>query len=273
MEMTVWKNKDVKLFLVLIPVINLINYFITYDNIVINGYFFLTLFIDTLQGLVTWLIVRYVIIKMELKSPLVNFTFYRLFRQLFYTILAGLGFIIITTEILNALAKDKPVPLNFYQLDIWIYAIWILVINGVYISLYYYLLWKNSEQKLQKANTLKTDGISVREGNKKIKIELNDIRGFYVEDGITFLLEKGGKTYIMDFSLEKLEQNLPPSLFFRINRKFILHRSSVTGFKKIENNKILVLTPPETNLPKEILMSRLKASEFKKWFEQDLTLR
>jgi hypothetical protein len=270
--MTVWKNKDVKLFLILIPVINLVNYFLTYDKIVLNAYFFLTLFIDTLQGFVMWLIVRYVIIKMEKKSPLVNFNFYRLFLQLLYTILAGLGFIIIITEIINAVAKDGPVPINFYQLDIWIFAIWIVVTNGIYISLYYYLLWKNSEQKLQNASTLKTDGISVREGNKKIKIGLNDIRGFYVEDGFTFILENGGKTHIIDFSLEKLEQKLSPSLFFRINRKFILHRNSVTGFRKIENKKILVLTPPGSSLPTEILMSRLKASEFKKWFEQNLTL-
>ena len=270
--MTVWKNKDVKLFLVLIPLINLVNYFITYHNIVLNTYFFLTLFVDTIQGYLTWLIVRYIIIKMERRSPLVNFNFSRLFLQLLYTVLASLVFIIAVTEILNALAKDKPVPLNFYELDIWIYAIWILVANGIYISLYYYLLWKNSEQKIQTVNTLKTDGISVREGQRKIKIELNDIRGFYVEDGITFLLENKGKTYMVDFSLDKLEQKLPPSLFFRINRKFILHRSSVSGFRKIENNKILVLTSPESSLPKELLMSRLKAPEFKKWFEQNLAL-
>jgi hypothetical protein len=271
-KMTVWKNKDVKLFLVLIPMINLVNYLITYHHIVLNTYFFLTLFIDTLQGYLTWLIVRYIIIRMEKKSPLVNFNFYRLFLQLFYTVLAGLGLIIGVTEILNAIANDKPVPLNFYQLDIWIYAIWILVGNGIYISLYYYLLWKNSEQNLQEANTLKTDGISVKEGDKKIKIGLSDISGFYVEDGLTFLLQHRGKTNIVDFSLDKLEQKLSPSLFFRINRKFIVHRSSVTGFKKIENNKILVMTSPESSLPKELLMSRLKAPEFKKWFEHNLAL-
>ena len=267
--MTVWHNKDIKLFLVLIPFINLANYFITYNNVNLNLYFFLTLFIDTLQGYITWLIVRYVIIKMEKKSPLFNLTYQRLFLQLFYTCLSGLFFIIIATEILNALAKDKPVPLNFYQLDIWIYAIWILVANGIYIGMYYYLIWKNSERKPQTEDTLKADGVSVKVGSKTIKIALNDISGFYVEDGVTYILTNKTNSYILDSSLDKLEQKLSPSLFFRINRKFILHRSSIAAFRRIENNKLLILTFTETNLPKEILMSRLKAPDFKRWFEQD----
>ncbi len=116
--MTIWQKKDIKLFLVLIPIINLVNYFITYDNVILNTYFFLTLLVDTLQGYLAWLIIRYIIIRMEKKSPLLNLTFQRLFLQLFYTCLSGLIFIILATEILNTIAKDKPVPLNFYQLDI-----------------------------------------------------------------------------------------------------------------------------------------------------------
>ena len=67
--MTIWQKKDIKLFLVLIPIINLVNYFITYDNVILNTYFFLTLLVDTLQGYLAWLIIRYIIIRMEKKSP------------------------------------------------------------------------------------------------------------------------------------------------------------------------------------------------------------
>jgi hypothetical protein len=268
--MTIWHKRDIKLFIVLIPIINLVNYFITYDNITLNAYFFLTLFIDTLQGYLTWLIIRYVIIKMEKKSPLLNFTIQRLFLQLFFTCLTGLIFIIITTEILNAIAKDKPVPIIFYQLDIWIYAIWILVVNGIYIGMYYYLIWKNSEQNLQNANKLKADGIGVKIGKKNTRIAMNDIKGFYVEDGLSFLIDSNFKTYIIDSSLDSLEKILQPSLFFRVNRKFILHRNSIISFKRIENNKLVIFTLNEGSLfPKEIVISRLKAPAFKNWFEQD----
>lgn len=264
--MTIWQKKDIKLFMVIIPIINLVNYFITYDNVILNTYFFLTLLIDTLQGYLTWLIIRYVIIKMEKKSPLLNFTFQRLFLQLFYTCLSGLIFIILATEILNTIAKDKPVPLNFYQLDIWIYAIWILVVNGIYIGMYYYLIWKSSE----KGSQLKTDGISVKIGSKNTKIAMNDIKGFYVEDGFSYLIDSNFKTYIINSSLDNLEKIILPSLFFRVNRKFILHRNSITSFKRIENNKLVIFTLNESSLfPDEINISRLKAPAFKKWFEED----
>jgi len=268
--MNIWNKKDIKMFIILIPLINLVNYFITYDNVILNSYFFLTLFIDTLQGYLTWLIIRYVIIEMEKRSPLLNFTFQRLFLQLFYTCLFGLVFIILATELLNAIAKDEPVPLNFYQLDIWIYAIWILVVNGIYIGMYYYLIWKNSEQNLQKANKLKADGISVKIGNKNTKIAMNDIKGFYVEDGLSLLIDSNSKSFIIDSSLDNLEKIVPPSLFFRVNRKFILHRNSITSFKRIENNKLVVFTLNEGSMfPDEIFISRLKTPAFKKWFEQD----
>ena len=264
--MTIWQRKDIKLFMVLIPIINLVNYFITYDNVILNTYFFPTLLVDTLQGYLTWLIIRYIIIRMEKKSPLLNFTFQRLFLQLFYTCLSGLIFIILATEILNTIAKDKPVPLNFYQLDIWIYAIWILVVNGIYIGMYYYLIWKSSE----KDNQLKTDGISVKIGSKNTKIAMNDINGFYVEDGLSYLIDSKFKTYIINSSLDNLEKIIPPSLFFRVNRKFILHRNSITSFKRIENNKLVIFTLNENSLlPNEINISRLKAPAFKKWFEED----
>lgn len=263
--MTIWQKKDIKLFIVLIPIINFVNYFITYDYVKLNTYFFLTLLVDTLQGYLTWLIIRYVIIRMEKKSPLLHFTFRRLFLQLFYTCLSGLIFIILATELLNAIAKEEPVPLNFYQLDIWLYAIWILVVNGIYIGMYYYLIWKNSE----KINQLKTDGISVKIGAKNTKIIMNDIYGFYVEDGLSFVIDRNFKTYIINSSLDNLEKILPPSLFFRVNRKFILHRHSITSFKRIENNKLVIALNESSFFPDEIYISRLKAPAFKKWFEED----
>jgi hypothetical protein len=269
--MIVWKNNDLKLFIILIPIINLINYLITYSNITLNSYFFLTLFIDTFQGYLTWLITRYIIIKAEKNYPLIRFSFKRLFLQLFLTCIAGLAFIISTTEILNALTKNKPVPLIFYQLDIWIYCIWILVVNSIYIGMYYYFSWKNSEINFQKNNKLKTNGFNVKVGTKNIKIALSEINGFFVEDGLTYIIVNDSKSYIIDSSLDSLELKLPIELFFRVNRKFILHRNSIISFKRIENNKLLILTQVEiVLLPNEVFISRLKAPSFKKWFEQDV---
>ncbi len=268
--MNVWKQKDIKLFLIVIPVINLINYFITYNNVSFNFYFFITFLIDTAQGYFAWLIIRYIIIKMEMKSPLIHFSFERILKQLILTSVIGLAIIILLTEILNAAARDTPVPLSFYFLDIWIYFIWILVINGVYIGMYYFLIWRNSEQKLIGSQNLKAEGINVKIGNKNSKIALNSIAGFYVEDNVSFVIDQNSKSYIIESSLENLEYKLPPEIFFRINRKYILNRSSIVSFKRIENNKLLILTIDNNVIPAELTLSRLKSPAFKKWFEKDM---
>lgn len=268
--MNVWKQRDVKLFLIAIPVINLINYFITYNNVIINSYFFITLLIDTAQGYLAWLIIRYIIIKMEMKSPLIHFSFKRITIQLLLTSIIGIAIIIVLTEILNAIVKDTPVPLNFYYLDIWIYFIWILVINGAYIGMYFFFIWRNSEQKLLGAATLKAEGINIKIGTKNSKIAMDSVVGFYVEDGVSFVIDHSFKSYIIESSLENLEQKLPSEIFFRINRKYILHRNSIVSFKRIENNKLLIITINNTVIPTELTISRLKSAAFKKWFEKDL---
>ena len=75
---------------------------------------------------------------------------------------------------------------------------------------------------------------------------------------------------ILKIILDNLEQKLPVKNFFRINRKFILHRNSITSFKKIENNKLLISTIGNGSIPNELILSRLKAAAFKKWFEKDI---
>jgi hypothetical protein len=62
----------------------------------------------------------------------------RIIVQLLISSAIALLVIIVLTEILNWLAKDTPVPLNFYTNDIFIFLIWFLFVNGIYVGLCYY---------------------------------------------------------------------------------------------------------------------------------------
>ena len=53
--------RDVPLFLVLIPCINALNYYLTYSHIAFNWHTVLTFTIDTLQGYAAWLAIRAII--------------------------------------------------------------------------------------------------------------------------------------------------------------------------------------------------------------------
>jgi DNA-binding LytR/AlgR family response regulator len=75
-----------------------------------------------------------------------------------------------------------------------------------------------------------------------------------------------GKKYYLDHSLDKIEQALPASIFFRLNRQYLLNRRIITGFKRAENGKLNVLISKTNFFPGEITVSRIKASTFKGWF-------
>lgn len=262
-------RNDYKLFLILIPLINGFNYWITYTHFSFNAYFLLTFTIDTLQGYGAWLAIRWVIFKMEVWQPLIKITFKRLFLQLFLTSMVGLLVIITLTEAINAMARDTPAPANFYQLDIFIYLIWIQVINGIYIAFYYYKHWKLTENTVSESASFENYKFEIRTGKKNLKIPLAQILGFFAENKYTYLIDHLFKTYLVDYTLNELEAQLPASMFFRINRKFILNRESITAYKRIENNKISVSTKLVAPQPTEYIISRLKAPAFKKWFSQD----
>ncbi len=265
-----YHRRDIIFFLVLIPIINALNYFITYTNVSLNLYFFVTFLIDTCLGYSAWLLIRFIILELEKKYPLKNFTWQRLAVQLLLTSVLGLSIIVIVTVAINFFARDTPIPNNFYTHDIFIYLVWILVINGIYIGIYYYHIWKTSEEQLLREQELKTTGVTVRIGAKNTKVPLININGFFAEQGATFIIDQHSKTHLVDNSLEVIERNLSEKIFFRVNRKFILKRNVILSYKRIKDGKLVLTISLGTTFPTEIIVSRLKAPSFKKWFTEDV---
>ncbi|MFT3683276.1 MAG: LytTR family DNA-binding domain-containing protein [Ferruginibacter sp.] len=265
---SVTRYKDISFFLVLIPLINALNYYLTYSNIQFNGRTLLTFTIDTLQGYAAWWIIRTIIIFLDKKIPYEPKPLKRILLQLLFTSVAALAFIIITTEILNAITKDTPVPGSFYSLDIFIFLIWFFVINAIYTGWHYYHLWTDSEKLRLEEKKIRQDGFVIRQGKQTVSIPLAEVAAVYVEGDYSMLLTASTKKHLVDMSLDKIEKQLPEELFFRVNRQYILHRKMITGFDRVENGKInIIVASPET-LPALIPMSRTRVSEFKTWFSQ-----
>jgi two-component system LytT family response regulator len=103
--------------------------------------------------------------------------------------------------------------------------------------------------------------ISFRDG--LIPIESKDIAYFYSEDSVSFLVTKEKKSYIINETLDCLENQLDPIVFFRANRQFILSAHSVTKVEPYFNQKLIVKVDPP--IEHEITISKIKASAFKQW--------
>ena len=98
-------------------------------------------------------------------------------------------------------------------------------------------------------------------------VPFDTITAFFVDADYSVLVTWEPKKYLLDKSLDKIEQSIPSQFFFRLNRQYIVHRNAVKGFNKIENGKLNVLLLPAFYLPEQIQVSRAKAPEFKTWFQ------
>jgi DNA-binding LytR/AlgR family response regulator len=262
------KYKDVKFFLIAIAFISAFNYYLTWSNIHFGWFLLLTYAIDTVEGWLAWWAVRSLVILLDKRMPYSPHPLKRILVQLVVTTAAGLFVIIILTELVSWIVRGHSAVANFYQFDIFIFIIWFLVINGIYIGMHYYHELNQSEHRRQEEKKLRQEGFPVKHGKQNLLISFNEIAGFYVEDGYTVLQTGANKKYLLDKSLDKIEAALPAEWFFRLNRQYILHRKVLTGFKRREEGKIDVLVNAE-NFPKDIQVSRTKAAAFKKWFQPE----
>lgn len=103
----------------------------------------------------------------------------------------------------------------------------------------------------------------IQGGTAYYKIEVKDIAYFYSENKITFAVMFQGKEHSIDFTLDALEEELNPDVFFRANRQLMVHINAVQKFEDYFGGKLaLKLTPP---FKETVTVSRLKNTAFKNW--------
>jgi DNA-binding LytR/AlgR family response regulator len=105
--------------------------------------------------------------------------------------------------------------------------------------------------------------IKIGEHIKVFAIE--DVQCFYSMEKYAFLQNNSGRDYAIGYSLDQLEDLLDPARFFRINRKFIVSSSAISDIISYSNSRLLIKL--NTNKSEDLLVSREKVQDFKKWLE------
>src|SRR5688500_11675364 len=125
--------KDRWLIVIGVPLITLLNYYLTYPHIHFDTHFFLTYSIDTAAGYFVWYSCRAVIVYLDRHLSWEKNIIGRMIIQLPLVCLTLLGVITALTKTINFAATDKPVPAIFYTFDIYIFLIWGFFINVLYL--------------------------------------------------------------------------------------------------------------------------------------------
>ena len=96
-------------------------------------------------------------------------------------------------------------------------------------------------------------------------VETRNIECFYSENKATYAFTLDRKNYLMDLSLEQLEDELDPLKFFRVNRKFLVHVDAISDIISYTNSRLQIKLHHFSE--SEIIVSREKVKEFKKWLD------
>ncbi len=102
-----------------------------------------------------------------------------------------------------------------------------------------------------------------RDGYKTVLLE--DVAFFYSELKITRAKLRGGEEEIVPQTMEELEQQLDPKLFFRANRQFIVHVDAIVRIHNYFNGKLKLEIKKNPTL--EVVVSRDKAMLLKNWLD------
>ncbi len=106
---------------------------------------------------------------------------------------------------------------------------------------------------------------AVKFGHQLRIIEASQIECFYSENKGTYLHTLDNRDYLIEMTLDSLEQELDPKIFYRISRKFIIPIKSVKELVVYSNSRLKIILP--TYSAEEVIVSREKVSEFRKWLE------
>jgi two-component system response regulator LytT len=102
-------------------------------------------------------------------------------------------------------------------------------------------------------------------GEKIKKIETTEIAYFYVLDKSIYLKTFEGRSLPLEFALDKLENMLDPSRFFRINRKYLVSLESIANMVAYSRGRVKLELKPPADIEMETIVSIDRSTDFKKW--------
>lgn len=94
-------------------------------------------------------------------------------------------------------------------------------------------------------------------------ISVDEIECFYSENKGTYLHTFDNRDYLLETTLEVLEQELEPAAFYRISRKFIIPLKAIKEIVVYSNSRLKIILP--TYKAEEVIVSREKVADFKNW--------
>ena len=96
-------------------------------------------------------------------------------------------------------------------------------------------------------------------------IAVDEIECFYSENKGTYAHTVDGRDYLLDTTLEQLEDELEPQTFFRISRKFYININAIKDIISYTNSRLQLKL--NSYKEQEVIVARERVKDFKLWLE------
>lgn len=104
---------------------------------------------------------------------------------------------------------------------------------------------------------------TIKMGQHLKMVSIDDAECFYSENKGTYIRTVDGRDYLLETTLEQLENELDPKQFFRVSRKFIVSINAIKDIVMYTNSRLKVILP--TYKDDEVIVSRERVNDFREW--------
>ena len=120
-------------------------------------------------------------------------------------------------------------------------------------------------ERMLKQRGTSSETFLVRFRDKIIPLEYSEIAFCYTAEEKVWAYDRNGNRYLLEFTLEMLQNMLPMEHFFRANRQYIISRNSIKDVSIWIGSRLKLNLKEE--VPEKIIISKAKVSEFKTWLK------
>lgn len=123
------------------------------------------------------------------------------------------------------------------------------------------MIVKELQKKLQPKEYRKR--FLVKHAQKLVSVEIGEIAYFFSDGRLNFFKTIDNRKFVVDYTMDELEDMLDPQQYFRISRSFYVSVNSIDKIDDYFGNRLILQLKPAVD--KEALVSREKVTDFKKW--------
>ncbi len=106
----------------------------------------------------------------------------------------------------------------------------------------------------------------VKVGDHLKTVETSHIQMVYSQHKGTYLFDNQGKKFLVDYTLDKLEDMLNPDQFFRISRKFLVQVGFIKDIIAYTNSRLEIKIDGFDE--EQVIVSRERVQDFKSWLDR-----